>query len=162
MNLNRINQLILSNKIDEALHFIEEIGKIKDIAAAPLLLELLTTTENHLIRNQTAIALSDMGCQEAVEPIIELLQDPKTLGYRGSLLYALEPLNYSKHIDILLEFVISGNFEVSRNSFLLLEQVKDQITPELKQKYRNKINTIIEGLEEEIEFLEETIEELNL
>lgn len=162
MNLNRINQLILSNKIDEALHFIEEIGKMKDTATVPLLLELLTTTENHLIRNQTAIALSDMGCQEAVEPIIELLQDPKTLGYRGSLLYALEPLNYSDHIGILLEFVISGNFEVSRNSFLLLEQVKDQITPELKQEYRNKMNTIIEGLEEEIEFLEEAIEELDL
>lgn len=108
----------------------------------------MNKTENHLIRNHTAIALSDMRYQDAVNPIIDFLKDPKTLGYRGSFLYALEPLNYSEHVGLLFDFIISGNFEVSRNSFLLLEQVKDKISSELKQEYKNKMNKYIEELEE--------------
>nr|WP_154892412.1 HEAT repeat domain-containing protein [Paenibacillus xylanexedens] len=162
MTFNKINQLIQNNDIDNVLGLIEELGNNNDISTAPLLLELMNTTENHLIRNQTAIALSDMKYQDAVNPIIDLLKDPKTLGYRGSLLYALEPLNYSEHVGLLFDFIISGNFEVSRNSFLLLEQAKDKISSELKQEYKNKMNKYIEELEEKIEFLNETIEELLL
>lgn len=122
----------------------------------------MTATENHLIRNQIAIVLSDMRCQEAVEAIISLLKDPKTLGHRGTLLYALEPLNYSDHLGLFIEFIMTGNFEVSRHSFLLLDQAKDRISPEHKLEYKNKIRSLVEELENKIQFLEEAIEELDL
>ncbi|QKS44939.1 HEAT repeat domain-containing protein [Paenibacillus cellulosilyticus] len=155
-------QLIRNNEIDNALKLIEDLGNNKDSSAAPFLIELLTTTEDHLIRNKTAIALSDLGCEEAVEPIFKLLKDPKTLGYRGSLLYALEPLNYLGHEGILFDFIITGNFEVSRHSFQLLEMVKDKISPELKQEYKCKMNEIIDELEDKIEFLKEAIDDIEM
>lgn len=162
MDIDYLDNLIQNNEIDQALEIIEEMGNNKEVSAISYLLEQLKITENHLLRNQIAIALSDMSCQEAVEPIINLLKDPKTLGYRGSLLYALEPLNYSEHLRLLFEFIMTGNFEVSRQSFILLEQAKESILQPLRQEYKRKIYKEIENLKDKIDFLTEAIEEFEL
>ncbi|MFC4775900.1 HEAT repeat domain-containing protein [Paenibacillus sp. GCM10023252] len=158
MYIDKINQMINANNIKDALNLIELTGTEKDYNTTHYLLELLVTTDNHLVRNQVAIALSDLRCQEAVKPIVNLLKSPNTLGYRGTLLYALEPLDYTDQIGLLLDFIITGNFEVSRTAFLLLEQVKDKISSELKQEYRMKMETLIEELEDKIDFINEAID----
>lgn len=162
MNVNQIDTLIQNNQIEKALHLIEEIRDKNEVDAMKYLLKQLRYTDNHIIRNKIAIVLSDMGCQEAVEPIISLLKDPKTMGNRGTLLYALEPLNYTEYFDILIELLLNGNYEVSRQSFILLERAKESISQNIKQESKLKLSKAIEDLEEKIDFLIDVINELKL
>jgi len=162
MNVNQLDTLIQNNQIEKALHLIEEIRDKNEADAMKYLLEQLIYTDNHIVRNKIAIVLSDMGCQEAVEPIISLLRDPKTMGNRGTLLYALEPLNYTEHFDLLFEMLLNGNYEVSRQSFILLERAKDSISQNLKQESKLKLSKAIEDLEDKINFLIDVINELKL
>ncbi len=162
MNVNQLDTLIQNNQIEKALHLIEEIGDKNEVYAMKYLLEQLKFTDNHIIRNKIAIVLSDRGCQEAVEPIISLLKEPKTIGSRGTLLYALEPLNYTEHLESLFELLLNGNFEVSRHSFILLKRAKDSISQNLKQESKLKLSKAIEDLEDKIDFLIDVINELKL
>lgn len=114
MLIFKLKEEISENNIDAAISIIEEIGEKRLNEAVLYLIEQLQTTDNHLLRNSIAIALSDIGNQDAVEPIINVLKDLKTIGYRGTLLASLEPFNYSSHVDFLFGFLMEGNFEVSR------------------------------------------------
>jgi HEAT repeat protein len=158
MDLVALDKLIQSNDIEAAINNIEEIGEDRSEEAVSFLIENLRTTENHLLRNAIALALRDIGSQEAVEPIIEVLNHPKTLGYRGTLLYALEPLDYSAHLDLLVDFLLNGNFEVSRKSLLLIESIGTQLPDETLLKCIDKVRHEIRETEEKYEFLTEALE----
>ena len=157
MLITKLIEKITINNIDEALCLIEEIGENKLNEAVPYLIKQLESTENHLLRNAIALALSDIGNQDAVEPIINMLRHPRTKGYRGTLLAALEPFDYSAHIDMLVDFLIEGNFEVSRMSLLLIELLIEKVPDEKKKEYIEKIRDEMESLEDKIEFLSEAI-----
>lgn len=158
MLITKLKEKISINSIDEAICLIEEIGEKKLNEAVQYLIEQLESTENPLLRNAIALALSDIGNPEAVQPIINMLKHPKTKGYRGTLLAALEPFDYSAHIDMLIDFLVDGNFEVSRKSLLLLEQIIENVSDEKKKEYIEKLSDEIENLEDKIELLSEAID----
>lgn len=158
MLITKLKEKISINNIDEAIGLIEEIGEKKLNEAIPYLIEQLESTENHLLRNTIALALSDIGNQDAVEPIINMLKHPRTKGYRGTLLAALEPFDYSPHIDMLVDFLIEGNFEVSRKSLLLIELLVENVSDEKKKEYIEKIRDEMENLKDKIELLSEAID----
>lgn len=112
---------IENNEIDKAIELIDSlvVGQTKTLTDD--LIEILQTTTNNILRNHVAITLSDLRCQEVVVPIIKLLKDPNTEGSRGTLLYALEPLNYEKHVDVLFEVILEDKLEASIQSYILLE-----------------------------------------
>ncbi|MEF9864762.1 MAG: hypothetical protein RR777_07415 [Christensenellaceae bacterium] len=126
--------------------------------------ERLSVTENSLERNELALILADHWGDIAVEPIIRLLRDKKTEGNRGTLLYALEDLNYSKYLGLLVDLMVQGNFEVSREAFSLIEEAvenhendivleEDNIT-----KQKNELMQKIKYLSGEIEFYIDALE----
>lgn len=160
MDLDNLEQLIDKNLIDDAVELIKEIGRNRDLNAVPLLIKILEETDNHGLRNTVAIALSDIGSNDAVEPIIRMLKDTKTIGHRGTLVYSLETLDYSKHIDLLVEFVCEGNYEVKIESLQLITAVKKNLTQEQREKFIHTINDKIEKLEEQLEFLYHSIDEI--
>ena len=160
MELNILEEKIKNNKIDEAICIIEEIGEKKYKEAVPFLIRQLESTNNHLLRNTIAMALSDIGDSEAVKPIINMLKQPKTIGYRGTLLAALEPFDYSSYIEMLVDFLYEGNFEVSRKSFILIESIVKKIPDEIRQKCITKIKNEIENLQDKIDFLSESLDVL--
>ncbi|WP_228469533.1 HEAT repeat domain-containing protein [Paenibacillus sp. JNUCC31] len=104
------------------------IGEKKDTTQFAFLIELLKSTDNTILRNTIAIALMDIGDDRAVEPLIEVITDPKTSGSRGTLLYALENLNYIVHIESIIPFIGDSSLEVSAQSFMLLEQIMDKLS----------------------------------
>ncbi|WP_201782173.1 HEAT repeat domain-containing protein [Paenibacillus xylanivorans] len=104
------------------------MGQKKDTTQFAYLIELLKSTDNKILRNEIAIALSDIGDDRAVEPLIEVITDPKTSGSRGTLLYALENLNYIVHIENIIPFIGDSSLEVSAQSFMLLEQMMDRLS----------------------------------
>lgn len=122
------------------------------------LIKHLQSTENNKLRNEIALALSDIGHNAAVEPIIEVLVRPKTKGSRGTLLYALENLEYFSHIETITGFIGDDTFEASLQSLLLLEHVIDNLSDVEKERCRNIIEPKLKKKNNEI--LEEALERL--
>ncbi|XEC96686.1 HEAT repeat domain-containing protein [Paenibacillus tarimensis] len=160
MSLSILEEKINNNNIEEAIDIISEIGNNKDVEAVPFLIHHLVDTNNNILRNAIAIALADIGSNEAIEPLISMIKNPKTIGYRGTLLYALESFDCSDHAQLIVDLLGEDNFEVSRQSLLLLESIADNIPKEVKQKCIQKIQDKIVSLQDKIEFLSESLEVL--
>ncbi|GAB6988747.1 hypothetical protein JCM16418A_07970 [Paenibacillus pini] len=161
MLLKKLEESILNNKMDEVTNLLDEIVTQHDTICNGYLIEQLRTTENHLLRNQIALTLSDLKCQEVVDVIIELIQDPRTDGNRGTLIYALEPLNYLDHIDVLLNLCLTGNFEVKLQSLQLIKQVKGNIPKKIRKKYKERLKEEKEQLIDRKKFLKELKKQIN-
>ncbi|MDY7992493.1 HEAT repeat domain-containing protein [Paenibacillus polymyxa] len=138
MNKMRLEEVIESGDLKEAVKIIEEIGEKLDHTFTPILLRYLATTDSVLLRNVIAITLADLGDREAVLPLIDLLRNPKTEGNRGTLLYALEFFDVSTHVVALVD-LLDDTFEASRQSYQLISTVKDKITKAQKDICRQKI-----------------------
>lgn len=158
MNLNILEEKIKNNEINEAILMIEELGRGKCKEAVSLLIHHLINTENHQLRNIIALALSDIGDTKCIKPIIDILKNPKTQGNRGTLLYALEQFECSEHIELFVDLLINGNFEVSRQSYMLIKDINTKIPDFIIEKCINKIESEIEELEDKIDFLSESLE----
>ncbi|KEO83128.1 HEAT repeat domain-containing protein [Tumebacillus flagellatus] len=162
MELQELREKVELGNFKEAIEIVEKYGETKCIEATGELIVHLMETDHPRFRNAIAIALSDMGAQEAVEPLMELLEDPKTVGNRGSLLYALESFDCSKHAQKLVQFMCEGNFEVSRQSYLVLQACKDKISMHEREWCIGRLQQAIDELEdkEQAAFLSEAIDEL--
>ncbi|WP_363325721.1 HEAT repeat domain-containing protein [Paenibacillus vandeheii] len=128
MYTNLIQKHLSQGDIEGAMKQVATIGQKKDTSQLSSLIDLLKSTENKVLRNEIAIALSDIGDDRAVEPLIEVITDPKTSGSRGTLLSALENLNYIVHIENIIPFIGDSSLEVSAQSFMLLEQTMDSLS----------------------------------
>lgn len=82
----------------------------------------------------------------------------KLIGKRGTLLYALGFFDYSPYIGLLIDFIISGNFEESRQSLNLIESIDINIEHEVIDSCIAKIIKDINRQEEKIEFLLEALD----
>ncbi|MEV6299247.1 HEAT repeat domain-containing protein [Actinoplanes sp. NPDC051861] len=139
---------------------IEELGRREATEAAPHLLEMLRTSDDAAVRNYAALALSDMRNPEVLDVIAGLLQDPRTAGSRGTLLYALEPYDCSPILELLVDLAITGNWEVSRSALGLLTGVNGDIGEELWSRLRDRVLAALSTADEEqrIEVLEPLLE----
>jgi hypothetical protein len=161
MDLEILRKAIESDKVEEAESIFEEVGKNKQENAIPLLIEYLKSTDNHRLRNSIAITLSDIGSDKAIEPLIEMINNPKTLGYRGTLLYALNPFDCSAHLETLVYHLLSGNFEVQSNSYQLIEEnIKSDVTDEVLLKCILKVKKELEEIERQQDIVSDALEML--
>ena len=156
--MNTLEDKINNNQTDEAIDIIDAVGTNKNKEYVPLLLKHLEVTTNGNLRNAIALALSDIGSTEMVEPIIRLLKDPKTLGNRGTLISALEPFDYSQYTDMFIEFLYTGNLEVCWKSSILIAAIAKDITEDAKQRYTKRLNMEIDTLDDKIRFMSDTID----
>ena len=158
MDNNSLRLAIENEKFDDAEIILEEISRSKDIQAIPLLIEYLQSTENALFRNSIALTLSDIGDEEVVQPLIDVINDPKTLGFRGSLLYALEPFNCSAHLETLIYHLINGNFEVQAQAYQLIESIKGEISDEVLLNCIIEVKEELNEIERRKDILSDTLE----
>jgi len=160
MDNNSLRLAIENEKFDEAEIILEEISRSKDIQAIPLLIEYLQRTENALLRNSIALTLSDIGNEEVVQPLIDVINDPKTLGYRGTLLYALEPFDCSAHLETLIYHLINGNFEVQAQAYQLIESTKGEISDEVLLNCIIEVKEELNEIERQMDIMSDTLETL--
>jgi HEAT repeat protein len=139
MYTNIIQKHLSQGDIEGAMKQVATIGQKKDTSQLSSLIDLLKSTENKVLRNEIAIALSDIGDDRAVEPLIEVITDPKTSESRGTLLYALENLNYIVHIENIIPFIGDSSLEVSAQSFMLLEQTKNRLSDSQNLRCQQRI-----------------------
>jgi HEAT repeat protein len=138
MNKIRLEEVIESGDLKEAVKIIEDVGEKLDHTFTPILLRYLVTTDSVLLRNVIAITLADLGDSEAVLPLIDLLKNPKTKGNRGTLLYALEFFDVSTYVVMLVD-LLDDTFEASRQSYQLISNVQDKISEAQKDICRQMI-----------------------
>jgi HEAT repeat protein len=160
MNLDLLREAVESNKMDIVESILEEIGRSKLKEAIPLLIEYLKSTESSRLRNSIAITLSDIESEEAVEPLIEMINHPKTLGARGTLLYALKPFDCSRHLETLIYQLITGNFEVQLQAYQLIEVINSEISDEVLLKCILKVKDGLNEIERQHQILSDTLEML--
>lgn len=161
LDLEILRKAIEGGNVEEAESKLEEVGINKYENAVPLLIEYFKSTDNHRLRNSIAITLSDIGNEKAINPLIEMINDPKTLGYRGTLLYALKPFDCSAHLETLVYHLLTGNFEVQANSFQLIEEnIKSDITDEVLLKCILKIKKELDEIERQQDILTDALEML--
>jgi hypothetical protein len=160
MNLDLLREAVENNKMDIAESMLEEIGRTKLKEAIPLLIEYLKSTESHILRNSIAITLSDIESEEAVEPLIDMINHPKTLGARGTLLYALKPFDCSRHLETLVYQLITGNFEVQLQAYQLIEVINSEIPDDVLLKCILKVKDGLNEIERQHELLSDSLEML--
>jgi hypothetical protein len=89
-----------------------------------------------------------------------MINEPKTLGYRGTLLYSLGPFDCSEYLDSLVYHLITGNFEVQAEAFQLIEAMKGIILNEMLIKSMETLKDELSELERKHDVLSETLERL--
>ncbi|KOO46024.1 HEAT repeat domain-containing protein [Priestia koreensis] len=159
MNLEKLKKALKEEKIDEAEGILEEVGTNKYEPAIPLLIEFLKSTDNHRLRNSIALTLSDIENEIAVEPLIEMINDPKTLGFRGSLLFALKPFDCSSHLETLIYHLLSGNFEVQMEAYQLIEEnIHSDLSDDVILKCIIKVKKELDEIERKKEILSDALD----
>lgn len=160
MDISSLRVTMENENVEEAEIILEEIGRSKTAEAIPLLIQYLKSTENALLRNSIALSLRDIGSEEAVQPLIDTINDPKTIGYRGTLLYALKPFNCSAHLETLIYHLITGNFEVQAQAYELIDAMDDVISDETLLSCIIKVKEELNELERQQDILSEVLEKL--
>jgi hypothetical protein len=160
VDLDLLREAIVCNKMDTVESMLEEIGRNKLIEAIPLLIEYLKSTESNILRNSIAITLSDIGNDKAIEPLIDLINHPKTLGARGTLLSALKPFDCSPHLEALVYHLITGNFEVQLQANELIEEINSGVSDEVLLRCILKVKDGINEIERQHDILSDTLERL--
>ncbi|WP_377520240.1 HEAT repeat domain-containing protein [Priestia megaterium] len=158
MLLDNLKKELNNGDLESALDTIERIGLMQDHKTVPTLINYLVSTSNNVLRDALAIALADIGDYQAVEPLIRLLKNPKTLKSRGTLLYALESFNCSDYAELITELLFEDNFEVSRQAFILLEAQMLHISNDVKIKCIKKIKQELKENPAKVQFLTESID----
>lgn len=150
-----INQL-KSEDESTIISGIQKLAKLGDYSTTPHLIDLIEKTSNSTIRDQIALALRDIGDERAVKAIANLLTDSKTINHRGTLVYALSAFDCTQILLLLVDLVISGGFEVSREAFLVIENIEGEISPNVWDECQNKVKVAM-GIasEDKVELLQE-------
>ena len=125
------------------------LGDLGDKRAVPPLIEVLRESWNPDVWNGAAVALRDLGDGRAVDALIERIRDPKTASSRGTLVWALQVFDCLPHAELLLELVLTGNFEVSREASAALEAIVPRLDPARWKRFRQRMSAALLGANEE-------------
>ena len=97
------------------------------------LIEELKTTDDANRRNELALGLADMGYDEVVPVLIDLIKKLKYTDSYATLIYALGNLNCANEICDILDIIFHGNWEASNNMLLLFKKKYPQMDNEHKE-----------------------------
>ena len=148
MNIEFINKYIYNNDIDGLTQYFKSLSIEDKNIFINYLIEQLSKyrmpVENNQ-RNTVALTLSELNCDESIPCIIKIIKNEYESKYIGTLVYSLQNLNCADYINQIFFLLYSGNYEVRRNMFELIEQKKDKISSEDFENMKNNLNKIIEN-----------------
>ena len=118
----------------------------------PLYIEILSHTTSPLLWGEYANMLKDICSSnpDFMEVVLDLLEDPKTVGARGYLLNALAHFkSFDKRaIDVVFGEIKHGNLECYNKSMSIIAIIYNSITDELKEYVKASINNIADSVSE--------------
>ena len=111
--------------------------------------EVLATTDDTIVRNGIALALSDIHDAPAGDVLVALLQSPRTAGSRGTLLYAMGAYDCAPVLPLLIACVVDGNFEESRQALALIEGIETELSEQTWSACRARMHSAMADAAEE-------------
>ena len=118
---------IVSGDSERIVEAAREAASRKDALAGPHMLRVLEQTSDPAVRNAVALALSDLKEPAAFDVLVELLKSGRASANRGTLLYALGAYDCSPVLPLLVDLVIEGNFEESRQALSLVTGIETEL-----------------------------------
>ncbi len=107
-------------------------------------LQVLRETNNTDFWLILPLDLAETHDVRLVPILIDLLQDPRTIGHRGNFLSALREYDYSPYAELLLDFLCNGVWELRTKAAEMLINIKDQLSEdvvcELKKRTQNALD----------------------
>jgi hypothetical protein len=116
----------------------------------------LLEVKTPVARNRLALKLSDVSdSKELFSALTQLLQDTKTIGARGTLLYALRKFDCANIFPLLIDFVIAGGWEVAHEAHARICAIDSIDNTEIEYKKIRDVLAVNECLEWRRELLED-------
>ena len=75
------------------------------------------------VRDAAALGLSQLGDGRALQPLLRAIADPATEGHRGPLVHALGGCDAAPIVPELVQLIIHGSIDVSREALTVLENI---------------------------------------
>ncbi len=123
-NIRALNSL----NPEEVRSAVQELGYSEDMRAVPVLIEMLSKTDDINIKNSIAISLGDLGATEAVPVLIEFIKAPENKSRNGSFVYALQNLDCKEYFSDIVEMICTGGYEVYHHALDIFESLVDDAT----------------------------------
>lgn len=136
-----------SSDTDEIERALSQLVNFKEMEVVDFLIELLNN-ENYdwRIKNAIAVALGDIGFDEAVPALMSVVLNHENDGYSGTFLWALtiKPLQCQNYFLDFINLLCTGSLEIRDSAIVLIEEFysqvsKDVIEESLKVLSTNKI-----------------------
>lgn len=150
-----IRNLIEDNAIDSIVEMCRQMEPWKLQQVKKDMIQELYNTDVKNHRNTIAIVLSDLRCDEAIDALVDLINDPQNRNCRGTFIYALQELNCEKEIENIVHVLFDGNLEVRYNMYELLLKKFNSMSEKEKLECMDIVAREKERLEEEWELLED-------
>lgn len=84
--------------------------------------QLLQSTTSNSVRNAAALALVDLGGDDAAQIIIDVLHRPDVAKASGTLIYAVDELGASIPLSVLARLLERGSYEARSQALSFLEE----------------------------------------
>ncbi len=85
------------------------------------LIGLLDSNDGY-VRNASALALREIGDNTAVSPLLKAIHKKENMNNRGTLVYALENLDCSRHFMTIFALALADSFEVKMSAMDILHE----------------------------------------
>ena len=116
-NIEQLKKNMFSDDWEMVKSSADKLGEIGGDEITDFLISLLKL-DNSEIRDRAALALEQIGDNKAVEPLFESIF--KNHNYNGTMVFALESLDCSKHLTDLFKILFSEAYEAKISAMTIL------------------------------------------
>lgn len=124
-------------------------------------LQVLRETDNYDFWLLLPLELCKTHDERLVPILVELLDDPRTINYRGNFLTALAEYDYSQYFGLLIK-LLNDNWEVRNKAADMLIKIQDKLSSEKKAIMKDEIIKSLNYMDEKCAFLCEVCVELGI
>jgi len=103
------------------------------------LLKVLLSDFSNSKNHRVPLAIKWLGDDRALPLLIELIKDPKTQGYRSTLINAVSGFNPYEHIELFVELLVSGSHDVVRECANVIDNLDGDIADEVLLRCIDKL-----------------------
>ncbi len=161
-NLSKLRQQIISTDGEERLRAADRLASIGGDEAFNILIPVLNN-KNTGIRDAAALSLRAIGNSKAVPYLVKAIRNSKDKKNCGTLVYALEKLDCSKLLLLLVKLALHGSFEVQNHALTILFEQSFKTSRGEIAKAKNMVskNIKIKGIDKDlIKDLEKILKEI--
>ncbi len=118
--MRTIQEAIETNQYEELVKLCTNSSREQAKATIDEMFEIIRSTKKATVRNTISIVMRELRLDEAVDTLVELINNPENRNCRGTMLYALEALHCESRVKDLLYLLQEGNYETQYNVYCLV------------------------------------------